>query len=227
MEAGLHFLGAGDLCGKIIAVQGVGNVGEPLIGFLLGKKVSKIFACDINPKLVEKVKQKYAGKNLEVKAVSPEDTWIFQVEADIFSPNATGAIINPRTITQLKAKIICGAANNQLEDASCDDKSLQKRGIFYIPDFLTNRMGIVNAANEQYGYVKNDPLFERHLDKNWEHSIYRTALKVLDQSRQTGETTCQVATRIADELSLQNHPIFGHRGQQIINSLVENRWHER
>jgi leucine dehydrogenase len=225
MEAGLHFIEKDGLAGKTIAIQGMGNVAEPLIEFLFEKNVAKIIATDVNADIVSKVKEKFSGKPLMANVVDPDDDSIFSTECDIFSPCATGAILNPRTIPLLRAKIICGAANNQLEDSMCDDQSLQKKGIIYIPDFLTNRMGIVNAANEQYGYVNDDPFFERHLTKDWEHSIYQSALKVLKQSQETGETTCQVAIKLADELSLQDHPIFGHRGQQIINSLVANRWY--
>ncbi len=227
MEAGVHFIGEGGLEGKTIAVQGMGNVAEPLIEFLFEKNIAKIIATDVNAKIVSKVKEKFAGNNLLASVVDQNDDSIFSAECDILSPCATGAILNPRTIPQIKAKIICGAANNQLEDSMCDDRFLQKRGIIYIPDFLTNRMGIVNAANEQYGYVNNDPFFERHLTKDWEHSIYQTALKVLDQSKKTGETTCQVAIKLADELSLKDHPIFGHRGEQIIATLVENNWYSK
>ena len=56
-----------------------------------------------------------------------------------------------------------GAANNQLEDSERDDQLLHEEGILYVPDFLTNRMGIVNCANEQYGFVTEDPFFEKHL----------------------------------------------------------------
>ena len=87
-------------------------------------------------------------------------------------------------------------------------------------------MGIVNAANEQYGYVKNDPLFERHLRRDWEHSIFQTTLRVLEKSCSTGTPTAEIAMQLADRLSLEEHPIFGHRGRQIIDSLVADRWHE-
>jgi leucine dehydrogenase len=226
MEAALEFLGMADLRGKAVAVQGTGNVGEPLIRFLFEKGVRKIIACDINPQLVETVLKEFAGRNIEVRAVSCADDSIFREECDVFSPNATGAVLNPRTIPLLRAKIVCGAANNQLEDAVRDDPLLFNRGIVYVPDFLTNRMGIVNAANEQYGYVRNDPLFERHLSRDWEHSIFQTTLRVLRQSMETGEPSGRIAVQLADQLSLEPHPIFGHRGRLIIESLVEDRWHE-
>jgi hypothetical protein len=81
-------------------------------------------------------------------------------------------------------------------------------------------MGIVNAADEQYGYVVNDPLFERHLSRDWENSVYQTTLRVLREAKASGEPTGRIAVRQAEKLSLEPHPIFGHRGRQIIDSLV-------
>lgn len=226
MEAALEFKGVGTLEGKTVAVQGVGNVGVPLILYLFEKKVKKIIACDINPDLVRKLEAECTDQELEVNVVQCDDLSFYGSECDIFSPNATGAILNPRTIPLIKAKIICGAANNQLEDTERDDDLLKEKGILYIPDFLTNRMGIVNCSNEQYGFVKNDPFIERHLSKDWEYSIYQMALKVLRESQKSSEPPARVAVEIADKLSLENHPIFGHRGQEIIDSLVADRWHE-
>lgn len=224
MEAALTFLNSSDLQGKTIAIQGVGNVGGPLIGFLLEKNVRKILACDINENHAEKVKKEYRGKNLEVHTVPRDDASILAAECDILSPNATGAILNPQTIPKIKAKIVCGAANNQLEDAARDDRLLLEQGIIYVPDFLANRMGIVYAANEQYGYVNPDPVIEKHLSHDWEHSLFQTTLRVLKASQKTGESTGQIAVSLADKLSQELHPIFGHRGQQIIDSLVADDW---
>ncbi|MBI4811647.1 MAG: Glu/Leu/Phe/Val dehydrogenase [Ignavibacteriales bacterium] len=226
MEAALEFLGTGTLSGKTVAVQGMGHVATPLIGYLFEKDVSRVVACDINPHIVKEVVEQYSGYDLNAKVVSLDDTSIFQTECDIFSPCATGAILNPKTIPTIKAKIVCGAANNQLEDSERDGQALFNKGVVYVPDFLTNRMGIVNCANEQYGYVNNDPFIEQHLQKDWEFSIYRVGLKVLQESRATKTPPAEVALRIANELSMQNHPIFGPRSQQIINSLVDDKWHE-
>jgi hypothetical protein len=46
------------------------------------------------------------------------------------------------------AYCISGAANNQLLDDRAHDKQITSAGIAYVPDFLANRMGIVNCANE-------------------------------------------------------------------------------
>lgn len=226
MEGALDFLSGNTLAGKTVAVQGTGNVGVPLIKFLFEKGVSKIVACDVNPENVQRAKTANPGKNLEVEIVDLGDQTIIAAACDILAPCATGAILNPETIPDINAKIVCGAANNQLGDAQRDDALLHERGVVYVPDFLTNRMGIVNCANEQYGYISDDPAIEKHFSRDWEHSVFQTTQRVLRQSRQTGAPPAKVAMRLADELSLQPHPILGHRGQQIIDSLVANQWHE-
>ena len=105
-----------------------------------------------------------------------------------------------------------------------DDLLIHERGILYVPDFLTNRMGIVNCADESAGFVANDPLIERHLSKDWEYSIHQMTLNVLNESKSTGKPTGAMAVEMAEKLSLENHPIFGHRGKMIIASLVKEGW---
>jgi glutamate dehydrogenase/leucine dehydrogenase len=224
MEAALEFNQEGALAGKIVAVQGMGNVGGTLIRYLFDEKVEKVIACDINPKTVERLKIELTRANLEAKTVKHGDNSILTADCDILAPCATGAILNPGTIPEIKARIVCGAANNQLEDSGRDDRLLHEGSILYVPDFLTNRMGIVNCANEQYGFIKEDPFFEKHLSREWEHSIHQTTLRVLKESRETDDAPAKVAIRIADELSLQPHPIFGHRGIQIIDCLIADGW---
>lgn len=226
MEAALQFRGDGTLEGKTVALQGTGHVGEPLIGYLFDKGVAKVIGSDIDPSSLERVEARFADRDLEVRLVEWDDLSILGVDCDIVSPCATGATLNPRSIPQIKASIVCGAANNQLEDGDRDDKMLRDRGITYVPDFLTNRMGIVTCADEGAGYVTEDPMIERHLSRDWEYSIFRMALEVLELASSTGEPPGAVALRMADALSLEENPIYGHRGQQIIASLVNDRWHE-
>ncbi len=224
MEAAAKFVLKGSLEGRTIAIQGAGNVGSPLVEFLFAKKVKKIIVCDIFKENIEALKKKFGGRKLDAYVCEKDDVSIFEKECDILSPCATGAVINPLTIPKIKAGIICGAANNQLEDSDRDGLALHKKNITYIPDFLTNRMGIVACANEQYGYINNDPFIEMHLNKDWKYSVYKTSLEVLTQSKKSNTPTAKVAVKLADKLSKINHPVFGHRGEQIIKSLVDNDW---
>ena len=223
MEAALKHLGRGTLAGKTVAVQGLGHVGEPLVGFLAERGVRKVIGSDIDPGRRELV-QRFPGLDLEVRIVERGDNSILAEPADIVAPCATGGILNPRTIPGLRAPIVCGAANNQLEDPERDDALLEERNILYLPDFLVNRMGIVNCADEQYGYVQDDPSFERHLGDTWDNSIFNLSLKVLEEAKRSGRTPARMALDLAEERSREPHPVWGHRGAAIIRSLVRTRW---
>jgi glutamate dehydrogenase/leucine dehydrogenase len=226
LEAALEFAGMGSLQGKVVAVQGLGNVGGPLVEYLFEKEVARVIGSDIDIDIVSRVQEKYGPDKIEAHQVAAGDNSILSEACDIVAPCATGAILNPETIPRIKAKIVCGAANNQLEDTERDDDLLFKQRVIYVPDFLTNRMGIVNCANEQYGYVNDDPFIERHLSREWHYSIYQTAVRVLMESRNSGVPPARVAVQMADELSKQPHPFFGHRGKEIIRSLVADGWHQ-
>lgn len=223
MEAALHHLGRGTLAGKTVAVQGLGHVGEPLVGFLAEKGVRRIIGSDIDP-----VRRELAGRfpslDLEIRIVERGDNSILAEPADIVAPCATGGILSPQTIRGIQAPIVCGAANNQLEDPERDDALLQERNVLYLPDFLVNRMGIVNCADEQYGYVEDDARIERHLGHTWDNSIFDLSLKVLEEARRSGRTPARVALDLAEERSRELHPIWGHRGAAIIRSLVRTGW---
>lgn len=225
MEAALEFIGE-TLEGKTVAVQGMGHVAEPLIYHLFNKNVGKVIASDINKDVVETVKKRFKDKNFDARVTEKGDNSILFEECDVLAPCAVGAILNDDTIPKIKAKIICGAANNQLEDHDKHDIALAERGIIYVPDFLTNRMGIVNCANEQYGYVNDDDFIERHLTKDWDFSVYKSTLSVLNEAKEAKKSTSIVAIKQATELSMHLHPIFGHRSIEIIDSLVDEKWYE-
>jgi glutamate dehydrogenase/leucine dehydrogenase len=224
MEAAVHHLGLGTLAGKTIAMQGTGNVGEPMIERLRERGVARITATDIDAGRIDRLQAKFAGFDLRLRRVVRGDVSILAEEADILAPNATGAMLGPATIPTLRARIVCGAANNQLEDPQRDDVALQARGILYMPDFLVNRMGIVNCADEQYGTVDDDPAFYRHLGTEWDNSIYNLSLTILEEAKRTGRTPHRIACATADERAREPHPVWGHRGVRIIDSLVRGGW---
>ena len=224
MEAALHSLGMGDLEGKTVAVQGLGHVGEPLVRLLHERGVGRIVGSDIDPRREEVLRQRIPGLDLTVRLVERGDNAVLGEAVDVVSPCATGGVLGPQTIPRIRAKIVCGAANNQLEDPERDDVALQDAGVLYMPDFLVNRMGIVNCADESFGSVDDDPAFEEHLGDTGDNSIYRLSLSVLEEARRTGRTPARVALALAEERSLEPHPIWGHRAIRIIRSLVASGW---
>ncbi len=135
--------GSDDLSGKRVAIQGCGNV-----GYNLAKELQAAGACLIVSD-VDAEKAKRAVKKFDAASVSPDE--IYSVEADVFAPCALGGIINDKTILQLKAEIVCGAANNQLLEVRHGD-ALEERGILYAPDYVANSGGVLSGGADLFGW---------------------------------------------------------------------------
>jgi glutamate dehydrogenase/leucine dehydrogenase len=224
MEGALDHLGLGDLGGKVVAMQGVGNVGGYMLPLLLERGVAQIKAVDVSEEVVRSLSLRYPGERVSIRAVAPSDREILAEPCDILAPNALGGILNPESIARLQAKIVCGAANNQLLDQERDAALLAERGITYVPDFVANRMGIVNCANEQYGSFDGDPAIVRHFDRDWQGSVYRVTRAVLARAASSRITSAGAANALADELAEQPHPIFPDRTAAIIRGLMKQGW---
>ena len=107
---------------------------------------------------------------------------------------------------------------------------MTERGILYCPDFVVNRMGIVNCANEQYGRVGElgttvDPIIAVQLGREDDNSVYQITRKVLAKAEAEGTTTAQAADKLADVAAAVPHPLFGHRSQAVIDGLIADKWH--
>lgn len=134
--------GSDDLNGKKIAVQGVGSVGSSLVE-QLSELGANLVISDIEESRVNDMVRLF-----KVEQVAPDA--IYDVNCDIFSPCAFGAIINDDTIARLKCKIVCGSANNQLKEKKHGDL-LEQKGIFYAPDYVANGGGAIYDADRLFG----------------------------------------------------------------------------
>ena len=226
MEAASNFLGKGTLKGKTVVSQGSGNVARVIFETLLEKEIGHIHTTDINEQQLELTEKMFAGRNggrLTLEHVSIGETKTLAMPCDILSPNALGNILNENTIPTIQSNIVCGAANNQLGKIE-DNKMMMDRGITYIVDFLCNRMGIVNCANENYGRLSNDPALLQHFDKGWADSIWNVTHEVLATALEKGVTPVEAAIEIADRKSLELHPIWPNRSKKIIENLISDEW---
>eukprot|EP00002_Diphylleia_rotans_P032685 TRINITY_DN687_c0_g3_i1.p1 TRINITY_DN687_c0_g3~~TRINITY_DN687_c0_g3_i1.p1 ORF type:complete len:464 (+),score=114.96 TRINITY_DN687_c0_g3_i1:111-1502(+) len=225
MEGALDHLGLASLEGKTVALQGLGNVSTFMAEELLKRGVKSIVAAEINASRIDYVKQRITDPRLTIRHIKEGDQSILFENVDIVAPNALGGTLNPNTISNIKAKIICGAANNQLLDDKRDAQAIKDKGLIYVPDFLANRMGIVTCADEQFGYVNNDPAKVRHFDREWENAVFVVTKKVLAHAKRENITTAAAANTLADQQAEIPHPIWGHRGSLILQSLIEDNWH--
>ena len=174
-------LGLKELAGVKIAVQGVGHVGTCLVE-LLSKDGAEITVADINQDSVANVQEKYG-----VRAVQPDE--IYDVDCDIFSPAAFGGTINENTIPRLKCKVVAGAANNQLlKDSDAD--LLQKRDIYFVPDFIVNCGGVTMGTAEIFGLTYEEAFKKIDIVQDNVYEVDRIA-------REKGITTQQAAIEMA------------------------------
>lgn len=182
--AAKHQFGSDNLEGKKVLVQGTGHVGETLIDFLT-KEGALVQISDINEARMQEVGAKYGAK-----IFAGDD--IYTADVDIYAPCALGATVNDETIGKLKAKVIAGAANNQLANENIHGKMLQERGILYAPDFLINAGGIINVYGEIANYGKEEALRRTQ-------NIYNTTLEIFSFAEANNITTHQAALSIAQQ----------------------------
>jgi glutamate dehydrogenase/leucine dehydrogenase len=215
LRAACQFLDNKDsLEGIRVAVQGAGHVGAPLIE-LLDDAGAQVWVCDINEEAIRRIQEQCS----RVRSV-PTDQ-IFDLDVDVFSPCARGAVVNRETIPRLKARLVCGAANNILEEPEEDAERLRQRGILFVPDYVCNRMGIINCADEWLGYLEEDVRLRTE-------EVYEATRQVLKRAQEDGVTTLHAADKLADELLSQPHPLpsLRGRGRRIIDHLIASDWHQ-
>lgn len=176
-------LGRDNLQGLRIGVQGAGAVGSRLVGHLT-QAGARVWVSDVMPRRAEETAGRFGAT-----AVAPAE--IYELPLDIFAPCGFGAVLNDHSIPLLKARIIAGAANNQLA-AAADAARLHQRNILYVPDFAINAGGVIDIAGQRAGLSYPESM--RQVE-----GIYDTVTEIVQQSRRLGIDTNQVALRMAEE----------------------------
>ncbi len=128
--------GTKNLKGKLVAIQGVGQVGWNL-GNLLHREGAKLCVSDLHRARVKRAQQAW-----NASVVDPAT--IHQVSADIFAPCALGGGLNAKTIPQVRAKIVAGGANNQFLDEKKGPVQLMNQSILHVPDYVLNAGGLIH-----------------------------------------------------------------------------------
>lgn len=134
--------------GVSVAIQGVGSVGYN-IASILSRAGAKLIVADINEANVQRVVDEFGAQ-----AVEPEQ--ILTTSCDILAPCALGGVINANLARQLKCEILCGAANNVLDDPDEDSAILKSIGVLYAPDFVANAGGLIRLAGLYLGMTERE-----------------------------------------------------------------------
>lgn len=178
-----HRLGSDNLSGLKVAIQGVGNVGFHLAKHLKDDGAELIVADIFEGNLLRAVDE------LGATVVSPND--IYGVDADVYAPCALGGSVNLDSIYKLKAKVIAGAANNQLAQPVVAELLLTK-GILYAPDYVINAGGIIDIAYQRQGQSHEEMLKQVS-------TIGTTLRDIFEGAQEQGLPTNIIADQIAEQ----------------------------
>jgi len=194
--------GTDSFAGKTVAVQGIAGG----VGYHLAKLLAEAGAILTGTGGRDKEAALRAGRELGARILEsgvepdgkphPELDQIYDVECDVFSPNAMGGIINDLILPRLRCKIVCGAANNQLWKPE-HGNTLHQKGILYGPDYLVNGGGLINVYHEiqtvyPQGYDKEEAT--AHVEK-----IYERMKLVIELSKRENIPTYLAADRLAEK----------------------------
>lgn len=179
IESAARFkLGNKSVDGLRVAVQGVGNVGYHLCRFLHDAG-AKLVAADIDGARVRRVVD-------EFDATKGELDDILTTDCDVVAPCALGAVLTESSIAEIRAPIVAGGANNQLETHE-DGRRLKEAGILYAPDYVINAGGIINVASEYYGDANDEEVMQRVA------AIGPRLTRIFEESAEHGRPTNEIA----------------------------------
>ena len=182
--AAKHALGTDDMRGVHVAIQGVGSVGGGLARYLAAQG-AKLTLADVDAAHAARLAEELGGSS-----VSADE--IMNVEADIFSPCALGAVLTEASVKTLQVRAVAGGANNQLATGA-EGRMLADRGILYAPDYVINAGGIINVLR----HIENadDAEINRRID-----AIPDRLSSIWTESDSTGNTPAEVADNMAKKL---------------------------
>ena len=113
-------------------MQGAGRVGAPMLERLLEKGVTSIVVSDVSNERCEELRRFFAGRPVEVRLARAGDEAILAEDCDVLLLNALGGVLSATTTPTIRARVICGAANNPLAREVRDADALHRRGVLYV-----------------------------------------------------------------------------------------------
>jgi valine dehydrogenase (NAD+) len=179
-----HLWGTPSLAGRTVGVAGLGKVGKHLTGHLLTDG-AQVVATDVSERAIDWARVTYPQVNL----VADTDALI-RSDIDVYAPCALGGALSDETTPVLRAKVVAGAANNQLAHPGIE-KLLAERGVLYAPDYVVNSGGVIQVADEIHGFN-----FERA--KQRAARIYDTTRQILELAADEGVPPAVAADRLAE-----------------------------
>jgi valine dehydrogenase (NAD+) len=184
LAAAEHVYGTPSLAGRRVGIAGLGKVGRYLTTHLLEDGAS-VVATDVSARAID-----WATTTYPQVDIVDDTAALVASDLDVYAPCALGFALDDETVPVLRAKIIAGAANNQLAHPGID-KVLQDRGILYAPDYVVNAGGVIQVADEIEGFN-----FDRA--KMRATKIFDTTKQLLELAAAEGVPPSVAADRMAE-----------------------------
>ena len=179
------------LRGRRVGIAGVGKVGHHLVEHLL-EDGAEVVVTDVRAESVDRV----LARHPRIESVR-DTAALIRADLDVYAPCALGGALDDDTVPALTAKVVCGAANNQLAHPGVE-KDLADRGVLYAPDYVVNAGGVIQVADELHGFD-----FERAKAKA--SKIFDTTLAIFDRARTDGIPPAAAADRLAEHRMAEGH----------------------
>ncbi|MHB1807702.1 MAG: Glu/Leu/Phe/Val dehydrogenase dimerization domain-containing protein [Solirubrobacteraceae bacterium] len=169
------------LHGVRAGVVGVGKVGAEL-ALMLARHGAQLTVADLDNERAHGIAAATGGEVAGARELLERDL-------DVLAPCARGGAIHAGNLERVRARVLCGAANNLLADDALAQR-LADAGTLYVPDFLANAGGIVHAGGEALGWS----------EERIEHTIRRSidlGESILQEAAGSGRPPLEVARRLA------------------------------
>jgi leucine dehydrogenase len=177
-----NVLDHGDVSGVRVAVQGLGSAGGRLCR-LLHEAGAELVVADVGEGAVAAAVEDYGATAVDPAVIHAQDV-------DVFAPCALGATLNDATVPEIRARAVCGLANNQLAEAR-HGLALHQRGITYVPDYVVNAGGMIGASGAILGTSDHEGALRRI------EALETTIGEILREAASSGRAPFEVADELA------------------------------
>ncbi|MGW0536871.1 Leu/Phe/Val dehydrogenase [Streptomyces sp. NPDC003032] len=183
--AALHRWGTPSLRGRTVGIAGVGKVGYLLAQHLF-EEGARLVVTDVRKGPIRRVVEKFPY----ITVVDDTESLIRFKGLDVYAPCALGGVLDEAVVPVITAEVVCGSANNQLTHSKVEQR-LADRGILYVPDYVVNAGGVIQAAGELYGLTSRESAMKVE-------RVFDTTLTVLQQAEADGVLPGVAADLIAE-----------------------------
>ncbi|OTP67389.1 Glu/Leu/Phe/Val dehydrogenase dimerization domain-containing protein [Caballeronia sordidicola] len=176
--------GKTSMTGLRVCVVGLGGIGASLAKSLK-KQGATLIVSDID------VSKRSLAVELDATWLPPEEAML--ADCDVLVPCALGGVLTDEIAPELRCRLICGAANNQLSHDGVA-ATLLDLGIAFVPDFIASAGGVAYATGVEV-HRRTEAAAEQYVREG----IGANVRTILQESKRDSRPTVEIALRLAQQ----------------------------